>query len=520
MGERAVPEPVTSTSGSLDAPANGSEPLLSVAGISKRFPGVQALDDISTSVERGEVHCWIGENGAGKSTLIKVLAGLVAPDAGTISVEGQPVSIRTPHDSLQLGLAFILQELTVVGSLSVVENIVLGRESRRGPFFDRAASRTRAAKFMESIGFGHVNPLARVGDLSKSEQQAVMIARALSLNARAIFMDEATAALDDAEVVRLFAVIRRLTASGRAVVFVSHRLEEITAIADRVTVFKDGRIAASVHNHGVSHGDLIRWMVGREISAAFPPKTREAGEIALEARSISTRRITKVSLHARRGEIVGLGGLVGSGRSEVLRALYGMDPIREGEVLVNGAPAKLTSIRRALDSGLAFVSEDRRSEGIISKRSVEENLTIAWAARSPGRGWRRESRRITLRLIEELQIRTRGPGQLVATLSGGNQQKTLVGRCLAMEPGILLLDEPTRGVDVGAKTEIYHLIDQLARRGMAVILVTSELTELLGLADRILVMREGCLVGSLPGDAREIDVLALAMGHQDGEGAA
>jgi ABC-type sugar transport system ATPase subunit len=359
-----------------------------------------------------------------------------------------------------------------------------------------------------------VDVKARVGSLTKAEQQGVMIARALSLDARAIFMDEATAALDEAEVKRLFDVIRRLTTTGRSVVFVSHRLEEVLHLADHVTVFKDGRVAASVRNHDISAKDLIRWMVGREIASAFPPRTRTPGEVILEARSITTRSIDGVSLTARRGEIVGLGGLVGSGRSEVLRALYGLDPLQNGEIIVGGARVHPTSIRRAVASGIAIVPEDRRSQGIIPKRSVEENLTIAWTQRGHGRTWRRESRRLTVRLIEELRIRTRGPQQLVATLSGGNQQKTLVGRCLALEPGILLLDEPTRGVDVGAKSEIYQLIDDLARRGMAVILVTSELPELLGLADRILVMREGRLIGELPGAAREEEVVAVAMGHR------
>ena len=508
---------MTVASSALGAPPTAAEPLISIAGISKRFPGVQALDDVSVDIRAGEVHCWIGENGAGKSTLIKVLAGIVAPDSGTISMEGQPVSIRTPHDALRLGMAFILQELTVVESLSVAENITLGHEARRGPFFNMPAARERAAKLMDSIGFGHVDVKARVGSLTKAEQQGVMIARALSLDAQAIFMDEATAALDEAEVKRLFDVIRRLTTTGRSVVFVSHRLEEVLQLGDQVTVFKDGRVAASVRNHDISAKDLIQWMVGREIASAFPPRTRTPGDVILEARSITTRSIEDVSLTARRGEIVGLGGLVGSGRSEVLRALYGLDPLQKGEITVGGARVHPTSIRRAVTSGIAIVPEDRRSQGIIPKRSVEENLTIAWTQHSHGHSWRRESRQLTVRLIEELGIRTRGPQQLVATLSGGNQQKTLVGRCLALEPGILLLDEPTRGVDVGAKAEIYQLIDDLARRGMAVILVTSELPELLGLADRILVMREGRLIGELPGGAREEEVVAVAMGHRAGE---
>jgi ABC-type sugar transport system ATPase subunit len=506
---------MTNTSSTLDVPLAASEPLITISGISKRFPGVQALDDVSVDIRAGEVHCWIGENGAGKSTLIKVLAGIVAADSGTLTVEGRPVSIRTPNDALQLGMAFILQELTVVESLSVAENITLGHEARRGPFFNVPAARERAAKLMESIGFGHVDVKSRVGSLTIAEQQGVMIARALSLDARVIFMDEATAALDEAEVKRLFDVIHRLTTTGRSVVFVSHRLEEVLQLADQVTVFKDGRVAASVRNREISAKDLIRWMVGREIASAFPPKTRTPGDVVLEARRISTRSIQNVSLTARRGEIVGLGGLVGSGRSEVLRALYGLDAVQEGEILVDGRQVTLASIRRAMTSRIALVPEDRRSQGIIPKRSVEENTTISWTQRGRGRAWRRESKRIALRMIDELGVRTRGPQQSVATLSGGNQQKVLVGRCLALEPGILLLDEPTRGVDVGAKAEIYQLIDDLARRGMAVILVTSELPELLGLADRILVMREGRLVGELPGDAGEEEVIAVAMGHRE-----
>ncbi len=511
---------MTDTSSTLGVPPAAPEPVISITGVSKRFPGVQALDDVSVDIGVGEIHCWIGENGAGKSTLIKVLAGIFSADSGTVTMEGRPVAIRTPNDALRLGMAFILQELTVVESLSVAENITLGHEARRGPLFDAPAARERAAKLMESIGFGHVDAAARVGSLSKAEQQGVMIARALSLDARVIFMDEATAALDEAEVRRLFDVIHRLTATGHSVVFVSHRLEEVLELADHVTVFKDGRVAASVRNHDLTAGDLIHWMVGREIGQAFPPKTRTPGDVVLEARAISTASIEDVSLHARRGEVVGLGGLVGSGRSEVLRALYGLDALQKGEILIGGRQVAASSIRRAMRSRIALVPEDRRSQGIIPKRPVEENITISWTQQGQGRGWRSVSRRLALRLIEELGIRTRGPRQSVATLSGGNQQKVLVGRCLALEPGLLLLDEPTRGVDVGAKSEIYQLIDGLARRGMAVILVTSELPELLGLADRILVMREGRLVGELPGDAREEEVIAVAMGHRESLGAA
>lgn len=488
-------------------------PVLEVRGVSMRFPGVLALDGVSVDVLPGEVHCWIGENGAGKSTLIKILAGATSPDSGSISVGGVAVAVSSPHVAQQLGLSFIFQELSVVNGLSVADNILLGNELARGPLVRSRASVDRAGELLTRIGFGYLEPGRRVGRLSTAEKQAVMVARALHLDAQVIFMDETTASLDRDEAVRLFSVIESLKAEGRSIVFVSHRLKEVDQIADRVTVFKDGRVVGTYRAGQVSVHDMVRLMVGRDIEQAFPAKDRVFGPVVMEARDACTSRVRGVSLPIRSGQIIGIAGLVGSGRTELLRALFGLDPLTGGQVLVDGQARRFRNCRDAIKLGIGLVPEDRRGQGIIALRSVEDNITLTWAQGARSRTWRRDGAILARGFVASLRIRTPSIAKQMGLLSGGNQQKGVVARWLAVAPRVLLLDEPTKGIDVGAKAEMYQLIDQLAREGMAVVIVSSDLPELLGLTDQIGVMREGRFMGMVEGDCTEETVMGMAMGH-------
>jgi len=498
----------------LPARTNGpGAPAVVIRGVSKSFPGVNALIDVSVDILQGEIHCWIGENGAGKSTLIKILAGAQSRDSGLIKLDNRDVALSSPTDAMHEGLSFILQELSVVDGITVADNILLGHEVRRGPEIRRAPSNARAAELLKTIGFGYLSPAAKVGDLSTAEKQAVMVARALHLEARVVFLDETTSTLDADEVSRLFDVMRTLRDKGTSVVFVTHRLQEVMQVADRVTVFKDGQVVQTLLRSEVSESLMVRLMVGREISNFFPPKDRTAGSVVLAARGVGTVGVRDLTLDLRSGEVLGIAGLVGSGRTEALRALFGIDRIRAGTLEVAGQLISLRGIRDAIGRGIAMVPEDRRSQGIIALRSVEENLTITWTDQERSRGWRRKALEITSRFVSELRVRTPSLRQPIGLLSGGNQQKVIVARWLAVQPRVLLLDEPTRGIDVGARAEIYRLIDKLAREGLAVVVVSSDLPEILGLSDRIVVMKDGTVAGELPGTASEEDVVALAMSH-------
>lgn len=511
-----MPDVVALPEGASTAPEG--PPVLEVRGLSKKYPGVLALNDVSVDVLPGEVHCWIGENGAGKSTLVKILAGATAPDSGEVAISGIVSDLSSPHVSQAKGLSFIFQELSVVNGLSVADNILLGNELARGPLVRTKASDERAAALLKRIGFGYLNPQIRVGRLTTAEKQAVMVARALNLNAQVIFMDETTASLDRDETQRLFAVIESLKAEGRSIVFVSHRLNEIKHLADRVTVFKDGCIVGTYAGSDLTTHDMVRLMVGRDIEHAFPTKDRAFGDVVIEARALATSRVRNVNLSVRRGQIIGVAGLVGSGRTELLRALFGMDSISTGEVLLDGVPVKFRSCRDAIRAGIGLVPEDRRGQGIMAMRSVEENIMLTWAMNGAPRSWRRDSAAIAEGFVKSLRIRTPSIAKQMGLLSGGNQQKGVVAKWLAVKPRVLLLDEPTKGIDVGAKAEMYQLIDALARDGMAVVVVSSDLPELLGLADHIAVMREGNFVGILDGDTTEEAIMRLAMGqgHKSG----
>jgi len=488
-----------------------SDYLIEVSAISKFFPGVIALDNVDFNLRPGEVHCLLGENGAGKSTLVKILAGVYQPDSGDIRVGGQKVDIENRHHSSQLGLAFIFQELSVVTGLTVAENVVLGNEPRMGIFFNKAQANSKVRALLDKIGFRNLDVNALVGTISAAERQAVMIARALYIEAKIIIMDEPTSSLSIEEADLLMDVVRQLRSEEKGIIYISHRMNEVFEIADRVSVLKDGQKVATKWINDVDEHDLVRRMVGREVNLMFPPKTRQPGETVLKIKNFSNPNLENVSIDIRKGEILAISGLVGAGRTELLRAIFGADRTWSGTIECNGKKVQIRNPKQAIMQGISLVPEDRRGQGIIPQQSVKNNLMMIWSQFPLIRKKNGKEEKVAGDLIDDLQIKTPSLEQLISYLSGGNQQKVVVGKWLACNASILMLDEPTRGIDVNAKLEIYHLIDQLARSGMAVILVSSELPEVLGMADRIIVLRSGKVVGELDKNATEEQVIRMAM---------
>ena len=495
--------------------AGTGQPLLRATGLSKQFPGVRALSGVDFDLRRGEVHCLIGENGAGKSTFVKILAGATQADSGEIFVRGVKADLADPRDAKELGLAFIFQELSVVDGLTVAENIVLGSEpGTRGRFHAQSATAT-ARQILLGIGFDMLDPDVRVGRLSTAEKQAVMIAKALCANADVIVMDEPTSPLEEQEVRRLFQVIATLKAQGKGIIYVSHKMREIEEIGDRVTVFKDGAKVATLTRAEASPRELIRLMVGRDLGDIFPAKNRQPGREVLKVRGLSGARIRNIDLSVRAGEIVGVAGLVGAGRTELLRSIFGADEVSQGEVFVDGNKVPANSVRAAIRSGIGLVPEERRGQGIVGVLSVFDNVLLPWQEFPGSRREDGEPAVVARHAVESMNVKTPSILQRISLLSGGNQQKVVVGKWLTMKTRVLLLDEPTRGIDIGAKREIYKLIHDLAKSGLAILLVSSELPEVLGLCDRILVLNNGHAVGELPGHASEADVIELSMLHGD-----
>ncbi|MFJ2897042.1 sugar ABC transporter ATP-binding protein [Streptomyces sp. NPDC087218] len=496
-------------------------PLLTMSGITKSFPGVRALDGVDLEVGAGEVHCLLGQNGAGKSTLIKVLAGAHQPDGGEITWHGAPVTLKSPVAAMRLGIATIYQELDLVEGLSVAENVFLGREPVTARFVVRArAARTAAAALLERLGHPEIDPARPVGELSAAQQQIVSMARALSHDVRLIVMDEPSAALDPDEVDNLFRVVASLTADGVAVVYISHRLEEIRRIGDRVTVLKDGRaVAGGLPARSTPTHDIVAMMTGRNVEYVFPPRPADradpTAEPVLRIEGLARKgEFSPVDLELRPGEIVGLAGLVGSGRSEILETVYGARRPTAGRVLVAGERLRPGSVRAAVAAGIGLAPEERKAQALLMLESVTRNVSVSSMSRFSRAGWldRRAERRAARAATRELSLRPDNPDTPVRTLSGGNQQKAVLARWLLRGCRVLLLDEPTRGVDVGARAELYAVIRRLADEGLAVLLVSSEVPEVLGLADRVLVLREGRVVHTA--DARELDehrVLDLVM---------
>ena len=492
--------------------------LLTVSGVVKQFPGVRALDGVDLEVVAGEVHCLLGQNGAGKSTLIKVLSGAHRADAGEIRWQGEPVAFGTPIAALRAGLATIYQELDLVDGLSVAENVFLGHEPATLGFTRRGAMNDAARALLARLGHPDIRPTREVGTLSAAGKQVVSMARALSHDARLIVMDEPSAVLDSAEVENLFRVIRQLTAGGVAVVYISHRLDEIRVIGDRVTVLKDGRtVAVGLPARTTPTAEVVRLMTGRTVEYAIP---RAAGgppdrpEI-LRVDGLSRRgEFADVSFSVHSGEIVGLAGLVGSGRSEIVETVYGARKPSAGTVTVDGRRLRPGSVRSAIRAGLGLAPEERKSQGLLLFEPVYRNVSVSSLGRFSRGGWVLPARELAAaaEVAERLDVRPADPRRPVRTLSGGNQQKVVLARWLLRDCRLLILDEPTRGVDVGARTELYRLVRSLADRGVGVLLVSSEIPEVLGLADRVLVVRDGRIVHSGPaGDIDEPGVLDLVL---------
>lgn len=494
-------------------------PLLSMSGITKSFPGVRALDGVDLDVQAGEVHCLLGQNGAGKSTLIKVLAGAHQPDTGTIHWRGEAVTLRSPIAAMRLGIATIYQELDLVEHLSVAENVHLGHEPTAAGFVVRGkAARTSTARLLGRLGHPEIDPARLVGELSAAQQQIVSMARALSHDVRLIVMDEPSAALDPDEVDNLFRIVADLTADGVAVVYISHRLEEIRRIGDRVTVLKDGRaVAGGLPAKSTPTREVVALMTGRNVEYVFPerPASAPRAEPVLTVEGLSRRgEFDPLDLQVRPGEIVGLAGLVGSGRSEILETVYGARRPDTGRVLVDGRPLKPGSVRAAVRAGIGLAPEERKAQALLMLESVTRNVSVSTLSRFSRGGWidRGAELGAARAATRELSLRPDNPDVPVRTLSGGNQQKAVLARWLLRGCRVLLLDEPTRGVDVGARAELYAVVRRLADEGLAVLLVSSEVPEVLGLADRVLVLREGRVVHTAP--ARELDehrVLDLVM---------
>ncbi len=496
-----------------------SDTVLEVRGLVKEFPGVKALQGVDLDVRAGEVHCLLGPNGAGKSTLIKCVSGAVEPTAGDISFAGEPLPAGDPKASLQRGVATIYQELDLVEDLSVAESIFLAHEPRRGPLLDRAKMARDATALLTRLGHDAIPPRAKVRALRPAAQQIVSIARALSHEVRLLIMDEPSAILDEGEIETLFDVVRRLTAEGVGVIYISHRLDEIRRIGDRVTVLADGRTTATGIPADTPTDELVAHMIGRRVEQMYPDRPQGGDDVLLEARNL--RRLPEVrgvSLQVRRGEVVGLGGLVGSGRSEVLHLIYGLETPDEGEVLIEGRPLPPGRPGAAIKAGLGLAPEDRKSQGLVLDWSLAKNASLADLGqfeRGPLIDVRRE--RATVRKqLQALSTVPDDPDRLVRLLSGGNQQKVVLARWLLRECRVLLLDEPTRGVDVATKAELYRLIADLAARGLGVLVVSSELEELIGICSRILIMREGEIVAEVSGDqATERELLRHAVAPTD-----
>jgi ribose transport system ATP-binding protein len=494
------------------------EALLKVSGVVKEFPGVRALDGVDLEVEAGEVHCLLGQNGAGKSTLIKVLSAAHRADSGEIQWKGEPVSFPTPVAALRAGLATIYQELDLVDGLSVAENIFLGHEPSTLGFSKRGEMNEAARVLLERLGHGEIRPAREVGSLSAAGKQVVSMARALSHEAQLIIMDEPSAVLDGGEVENLFRVIRQLTADGVAVIYISHRLDEIRVIGDRVTVLKDGRtVAVGLPARSTPTSEVVRLMTGRNVEYSFPRSQGAAPDAVeiLRVEGLGRRgEFSDVSFSVHSGEIVGLAGLVGSGRSEIVETVYGARKSDTGRVTVDGKVLRRGSVSAAIRAGLGLAPEERKSQGLLMFEPVYRNVSVSSMSRFTRVGFISSGRELAeaARVTKELDVRPSDPRRIIRTLSGGNQQKVVLARWLLRGCRLLILDEPTRGVDVGARSEIYRLVRKLADSGVGVLMVSSEIPEVLGLSDRVLVLREGRVVHT--GAASEIDepkVLDLVM---------
>lgn len=497
--------------------ASATSPILAARSVGKRFGGVHALRDVSIEIRAGEVLAVVGENGAGKSTLMKILAGVLPPSTGSMQLDGKPVALRNVQQALDCGIALIHQELNLAPNLDVAANISLGREPRRLGFLLHRSIAERAQRYLQQLG-AEISPHARLGTLSIAQQQLVEIAGSLSINARVLIMDEPTSSLSQQEADRLYEVIRQLRSTGVAIVYISHRLHEVTQLADRVVVLRDGRAVGELAGDQIQRDRMVRMMVGRDVSQFYQRTPHPKGELALEVADLRTAAFPNqpLSFQLHAGEIVGLAGLMGAGRTELLTTLFGITPPVAGTIRVAGKTVKLRSSADAIANGLALAPEDRRETGLLLSSSVRRNLSLAELGRGLQRFGlidRRGEQGLTANYSQQLAIKASDGETVVRKLSGGNQQKVVLGKWLATGPRVLLLDEPTRGIDVGSKAEIYELMHKLASQGVAILFASSEMEEIMGLSDRVLVMHGGEIRGKISrDDLSEEAIMHLAVG--------
>ena len=492
--------------------------LLAVRGLTKSFPGVKAIDNVNLELRAGEVLAVIGENGAGKSTLMKILAGVQTADSGTIALSGKSVRFQTTAQAIHAGVVLIHQELNLCDNLNVGQNIFLGKEPRFGPFIRNRDIHRRSEEFLDAVGL-KTSPRTLVSSLTIGQQQMVEIAKALSVRARVIMFDEPTSSLSAKETESLFAMIRTLRDQGVGVIYISHRLNEVQSLADRVTVLRDGVNAGELEGNQITYDQMVSRMIGRDVARFNWRKQHKLGSVALRVEGLATQahRSHRVSFDVRAGEIVGIAGLVGAGRTELLRAIFGVEPPHSGHVIIEDQERTIRSPGDAIKIGLALVPEDRKQHGLTLEFNIRKNIGLAKLNQSRRMGSLIDfatERRDSDKAVEQLDIKTDTDLKLAKFLSGGNQQKVVIGKWLSIGPKVLMMDEPTRGIDVGAKQEIYRLIDSLAEQSMAILFVSSEMEEIMGLADRVLVMHEGRLAGQLEREQiSEENIMRLATGH-------
>ncbi len=476
-----------------------NENILEIKGVSKSFVGVKALQNVSFQVRKGDVHALLGENGAGKSTLMKILSGAYNKDCGQIFVNGKEAEIRNTKDSERLGIAIIYQELNLIPDITVAENIFLARQPKKHGLLDWKKMTEDAEEILDYMDVA-INPRAIVSSLSVAQQQMVEIAKAISLHSQLLIMDEPTSTLTEGETRKLFSVINNLKSKGISMIYISHRMEEIFEICDSYTVLRDGTFVHSGEIKEVDVNQIIEYMVGRSLASVYPEKKNKVGEVILEADHISNgKEVKDVSFSLRKGEILGFAGLVGAGRTETLKAVFGADSGAKGEIKINGKPVQIRSPRDAIKLGIGFLPEDRKKEGLVVDLPVLDNTVMAKPEKAMEHGMfsAKKAKEICQKYIRELLIKTPSEMQKAKFLSGGNQQKVVLAKWLNCEPEIIVLDEPTRGIDVNAKMEIYNIIVKLAEEGKSIIMISSEMPELIGLCDRVIVMYEGCVTGEL-----------------------
>jgi len=519
MSESGVNPPV---GGDTRAESDGP-PLLEMRGIGKSFPGVKALAGVNLSVQRGEVHALLGENGAGKSTLIKILSGAYRRDEGEILIDGKQVDIRTPADAERYGISTIYQEFNLAPHVTIAENVFLGHLPTKAGRVDWRTVRTRTRELLDSLDC-HLPVDTLTADITVAQQQMVEIAKALNRNTKVLVMDEPTAVLGERDIEQLFAVVKRLQATGIGIIYISHRLVEVFEVADNVTVLKDGQYVDTLPVSDVTMGQLVKLMIGRELADVYPKRETEPGEVVLSVSHLAQKNLTRdVSFDLHAGEIVGLAGITGSGRTEAARVIFGADHATSGEMTLFGKPYRPKSPRDAIAHGIGLITEDRKQQGLLLKLQLFVNVTISGLKQlTKGRVLQlRDEMALVRKWMADLEIKAPTPQFMVVNMSGGNQQKVIVARWLSLGVKVFIMDEPTRGIDVGSKAEIYQIMSDLAEQGVAIIMISSELPEVLGMSDRIVVMREGRVVADLPRElATEETVMDYAVGQKGAEAVA